>query len=553
MVSPRTPDPDQALQQQAETRTAMLLVGGLTLIRLIALFRTPLELYPDEAQYWLWSRSLAFGYFSKPPIIAWAIWASTALGGDTEPWVRLPAALFQGGAAFTVFLLARRLYDGRTALLATALYALAPGIQLSALAVATDAPLLFFLGLALLAYAALQGAEPGRRLAPAAGLGAALGLAFLSKYAAVYALVGIALHLVVSKTARRSWSPAAAALALGVFAAVLAPNLAWNAAHGFATFRHTASDANWIGRQLFNIGELGEFLGTQFAVFGPIPFAVLLAGAAILGARRRLQPPDLLLLCFTLPPILIVAAQAFVSRANANWSGASYLAGAVLVAAWLTRWRAHRLAVAALAIQGVIAAAFFAVVLQPRLADSLGQANSLKRARGWDQTAEAVIRKARSEQIGGISAVAVNNRFLYDALAYYGRSYFGQPLAPKLAIWIRGERVGNQAEASAPLGPANGQRVLAVAYEGWFDTEMAADFTKVLRPEIDDVWLDRKHSRLLTMFVGEGFRPQPRDPKTGYPNPQWKPGDKVVAKLGPDGVGPQRFQPWRFWPWRFWP
>ncbi|MBS0363134.1 MAG: glycosyltransferase family 39 protein [Proteobacteria bacterium] len=531
MVSPRTPDPAQISEQEAQTRTAMLLVGGLTLIRLIALFRTPLELYPDEAQYWLWSRSLAFGYFSKPPMIAWAIRAATAFGGDLEPWVRLPAALFQGGAAFTVFLLARRLYDGRTALLAAALYALAPGIQLSATVVATDAPLLFFLSLALLAYAHLQGAEGRRRLGLAAGLGAALGLAFLSKYAAVYAVIGIALHLAVSKTARRSWSAPAAGLAILIFAAVLAPNLAWNAAHGFATFQHTAADANWAGRQLFNLPELGEFLGTQFAVFGPIPFAVLLAGAVVLAVRRKLLAADILLLCFTLPPILIVAAQAFVSRANANWSGASYLAGAVLVAAWLTRWRAHRWAVAALVIQGAIAAGFFAMVMDPRLADSLGQANSLKRARGWDQTAQAVVRKARSEQIGGVSAVAVNNRFLYDALAYYGRDYFGRPLAPKLVIWVRGQKAGNQAEASAPLDAANGQRVLAVAYEGWFNTEMAADFARVLRPEIDDIWLDRKHSRTLDMFVGEDFRPQPRDPKTGYPSPEWKPGDRVVPKL----------------------
>src|SRR6202000_2272499 len=97
-------------------QAAWLLILGLTLVRLIALFRTPLELYPDEAQYWLSSRTLAFGYYSKPPVIAWAIWASTALGGDAEAWVRLPAALFQGGAALTAFWLGRRLYGARAGL-----------------------------------------------------------------------------------------------------------------------------------------------------------------------------------------------------------------------------------------------------------------------------------------------------------------------------------------------------------------------------------------------------------------------------------------------------
>ena len=530
MVSPRM-SPAEPGSADAETRMALLLIGGLTMVRLLALFRTPLELYPDEAQYWLWSRTLAFGYYSKPPIIAWAIRATTAFGGDAEPWVRLPAALFQAGAAFAVYTVGRRLYDARVGLLALALYALAPGIQLSSTVVATDAPLLCFNGLSLVAYLAVLDAEGRARLVRAAGLGAALGLAFLSKYAAAYALIGIALHLVVSPAARKAWSIPAALVATGVFALVIAPNLAWNAAHGFATFQHTAAAANWVGRRLFNLKALGEFLGAQFAVFGPIPFATLLAGAALLTWRRRLQSADVLLLCFTLPPILIVAAQAFVSRANANWSGASYLAGAVLVAAWLTRWNARRWTWAALAIQGLVAVGFFAVLLDPRLADAVGQANSLKRARGWDQTAQAVVRKARGEAIGGLSSVAVNNRFLYDALAYYGRDYFAAPLAPKLTIWIRGQKAGNQAEASAPLSAEAGQRVLAVAYEGWFNTEMAADFTKVLRPEIDDVFLDRKHQRTLTMFVGEGFRPQPRDPKTGYPNPEWKPGDQVKPKL----------------------
>lgn len=529
MVNPPMPVAMRPKDVDADARAALLLTAGLTLARLIALFRTPLELYPDEAQYWLWSRALAFGYYSKPPIIAWAIRASTAFGGDAEPWVRLPALLFQSGTTLLVFWIARRLYGSKTALAATALYGLTPAIQLSAMVVATDAPLLFFIGLTVLAYVGLQDAEGrGRRLL-AAALGAVLGLAFLSKYAAVYAMIGIGLHLALAPAARRNWSPASAGLALGAFLLVLAPNLAWNAAHGFATLQHTVADAHWAGHKLFNPAEFAEFLGVQFAVFGPVPFAVLIAGSGLLAYRKRLEPADVLLLCFTLPPIAIVAAQAFVSRANANWSGASYLPGAILVAAWLIRWRARRLLITALAIQGLVAAGFLVLVLQPRLADSLGQSNSLKRARGWTQTAEIIVRRARAEQPAGLSAIAVNNRFLYSALAYYGRDYFREPLAAPLKIWLRGSGAGNQAEASAPLTAESGQRVLAVAYEGWFDTEMAADFTRVVRPEIDDVFLDRTHWRQMDMFVGESFNPRPRDLKTGYPSPEWKPGDSVSA------------------------
>ena len=538
MLAPRMPETLRTKDVDGDGRAAVLLTAVLTLAHLIALFRTPLQLYPDEAQYWLWSRTLAFGYYSKPPIIAWAIWASTALGGNTEPWVRLPAALFQAGATLLVFWVGRRLYGARTGLVAAALYGLAPAIQLSASLAATDAPLLFFIGLTLAAYVALQGSSGRRRLALATGVGAALGLAFLSKYAAVYPLIGIGLHLALSPGARRNWSAAPAALALVAFLLVLAPNLAWNAAHGFATVQHTAADAHWRKGELFNLGELGQFLGQQFAVFGPIPFAVLIVGAGLLAWRRRPEAADLLLLSFMLPPLVIVALQAFVSRANANWSGASYLPGAVLAAAWLIRWRARRLLIAAVAVQALLAAGIFLIVIQPRIGDGLGISNGLKRARGWDQTAQAVVRRVRAEQPAGLSAIAANNRFLYYALAYYGRDYFREPLAAPLTMWLRGTTAGNQAEANAPLTAAAGQRVLAVAYEGWFNTEMAADFAKASGPEIDDIWLDRKHQRRLDLFVGEGFRPRPRDPVTGYPSPAWKPGDAVRATGGEGAVEP---------------
>jgi 4-amino-4-deoxy-L-arabinose transferase-like glycosyltransferase len=499
-----------------ELRAALLLVAALTVARLIALFGTPLELYPDEAQYWLWSRTLDFGYYSKPPMIAWAIWATTAIGGDAEAWVRLSASLFQAGATLVVFLIGRRLYGPQTGLAAAALYGLMPGIQLSALVAATDAPLLFFLGVTILAYVNLLEADGRRRVLLAASLGAALGLAFLSKYAAVYFVVGLALHLALSRSARAAWTLPAAAAALAALAAVLAPNLAWNATHDFATFQHTAANAAWSGVQLFNVAEMGAFVGSQFGVFGPIPLAVLLIGVVLAARRRQLSANDLTLLCFSLPPLLIVTGQAFISRANANWSGAGYLAGAILVAAWLMRWRARRWLIAAVAIQGAVAAFFLAAVISPGLADKVGLANGLKRARGWSQTTELILDRAEREP--GLTAIAVNNRFLFYAMSYYGRDRLGFG-APPLASWLLMEGPRNQAETTAPLTAAIGRRVLMVSYEGWRRAEMQADFAASRDLEIASVWLDPRHKRKVEMFVGEGFAPRPRNAATGLPTP----------------------------------
>ena len=498
-----------------DLRAALALVAALTLARLVALFQSPLELYPDEAQYWLWSRTLDFGYYSKPPVIAWAIWATTALGGDAEPWVRLPAVLFQAGATLMVFAIARRLYGPATGLAAAALYGLMPGIQLSALVAATDAPLLLALGFSLYAYVALQEATGRARLAWAAGLGAALGLAFLSKYAASFYVLGIGLHLAVSRQARTTWTPKAALAAVLTLAAVLAPNLIWNARHGFATFRHTADNAAWSGVQLFNLAEAGAFVASQFGVFGPISMGVLIAGF-VLAWRRTLSAPDLMLACFVLPPLAIVTLQAFISRANANWSGAGYLAGAILVGAWLVRWRARRWLIAAVAIQALVAAIFLAGVTSPDFADRLGLANGLKRARGWSETTDLILDRADQER--GLTAIAVNNRFLFYAISYYGRDRLGAG-APPLTSWLLMDGPRNQAETTAPLTPAIGKRVLMVSYEGWRRAEMQADFAETQGVEIASVGLDRRHKRKVEMFVGKGFSPRPRDPVSGRPTP----------------------------------
>lgn len=501
----------------AAWRAALWITVALTALRLAAIFITPLELYPDEAQYWLWSRTLDFGYFSKPPMVAWSIWATTALGGDAEPFVRLSAPLYQAATALAVFVIGRRLYGVQTGLAACALYHLMPGVQLSAAVVATDAPLMTFLawGLALYLYAPTT--EGLRRQVAAGGAGALLGLAFLSKYAAVYALIGLALHLTLDAEARRRWFWRDALAALGAFLVVIAPNMIWNAVHGFATVQHTAANANWSAGKLFNPGELVDFLGSQFGVFGPIPFGVLLFGAGLLAWRKRLTGADLTLLCFAAPPFVIVTVQALISRANANWTAAGYVAGVILVAAWLMRWRAKTWFIAALATQGVLAALFVAFVISPDLADRMGFANSFKRAKGWSQLTEAIVDRAMHDR--SLSAVAVDDRFMFNAAAYYGRDYFARPDAAPLRMWVRTTHPQNQAEIAAPLQPSDSARVLALSLEPAYAPEMRADFARTGEEEVVRVRLDSERSRRAELFVGETYVRRPRDPLTGLPTP----------------------------------
>jgi hypothetical protein len=215
-----------------------------------------------------------------------------------------------------------------------------------------------------------------------------------------------------------------------------------------------------------------------------------------------------LLLCWALPPLVIVTAQAFISRSNANWAASAYVAGSVLVAALLVRWRAKWWLVLGLGLQAVVAAVFFLWVAAPKTADAMGAANSFKRARGWQESVEAITRLARIDP--SITAVAVDNRFLFNEAAYYGRDFFAGPGAPPLTMWVSGPVARNQAEAEAPLTPALGARVLGASHEGVYRDRMIADFQAAKVVEIARVRLDPKHYRRVELLMGEGFKPRAR-------------------------------------------
>src|SRR3954468_1375377 len=76
----------------------------------------PLELAPDEAHYWQWSRHLDWSYYSKGPLVAWLIRASCELFGDlsvrlvgTELLaVRLPAVASQAALLAGLYVLTSR-------------------------------------------------------------------------------------------------------------------------------------------------------------------------------------------------------------------------------------------------------------------------------------------------------------------------------------------------------------------------------------------------------------------------------------------------------------
>jgi 4-amino-4-deoxy-L-arabinose transferase-like glycosyltransferase len=243
---------------------------------------------------------------------------STEICGVSEFCVRLPSPLIHTATALLLFAVAARLYDARIGFWSALVYATLPGVSLSAGIISTDVPLLFFWALALYALVALI---DDRGWWPAGLLGLARGFGLNAKYAMAYFLLCGALYLIATPERRWLLRDARLYTSLAIGLLLIAPNLVWNQLNGFATFAHTADNAKWTG-SLFNPGNALEFIGAQFGVFGPILFGALLAitGRA---CRARLPAADPLVVAFALPVLVVVTAQALLSRAHANWAAVS--------------------------------------------------------------------------------------------------------------------------------------------------------------------------------------------------------------------------------------
>ena len=446
-------------------QATLLLVGLLTGLRIALLFSADHNLGPDEAQYWTWAKDLDLGYFSKPPMIAWIIAATTAVFGDGEAAVRLASPLFHMGTALLVFALARDLYDDRVAFWSALTFATVPAVWFSSGLITTDVPLLFFWALALLA---LHRTLTECSLRWALLLGISIGLGLLSKYAMLYFLLCTVIYL--ASTAEHRWllGSRLGLIAIGIALLLFSPNILWNMTHDFSTVAHTAENARWWG-QLFEFGDLLEFLGAQFGVFGPILFGALIWGLAT--RRSRGHEADRYLLCFVLPVILIVAIQAWVSRAHANWAATAYVAGSILIVAWLGRTPLGRRAVtASIGLHTVVGLALGALILYPALADALGRGQDFKRIRGWDSLGAMVVQKVDSDDGSPpYSAILTDDRHIHAELRYYARAA-GLPVVN----WDHDGVPQNHFEFAARIREDQGKRVLWV-------TRMDSGFDRITR------------------------------------------------------------------------
>ena len=384
-----------------------LLLPGLWLLRLFTAAHSGAGLFVDEAQYWEWSRELAWGYYSKPPLLPVLIKFSVWVAGDDTTgvrwlvqmcWAVVPLVLWRLGwemqrdsqrpmasphavGAWAAVLFAGSLASGVLGQVAT-----------------TDGPLVLLWSLQLwLVWRAM--AQPSR-WSRWLWLGIVLALGLLSKYTMSAVLASWAVwwwlghrHAAVSK---------GMALAVCLAALALLPHLAWNQAHDWPTLKHTAdllsgasvsSDA-FLAKFL---PRLAEYLGSQALLAGPV-FLIVSVWVVMRLWIKPATPP----LNFSTSPAMwawhgswplwaIGGLQAMQGTAQINWPAPALL-GASLALGWLLgsrqaawRWREP--------VAVVLMASFFSTALslggdwraRLNLPVQKSKWDLWGRARGWEE------------------------------------------------------------------------------------------------------------------------------------------------------------------------
>ncbi len=295
-----------------------------------------LDLAPDEAHYWDWSRHLDWSYYSKGPLVAYLIRAGCEVLGSNVLGVRLPAVICGSLLLLSLYVLTVQVYGRERlacAVVAVALtsYVLAAGSSLMTI----DSPYTCCWGWALVfGYQAAV-----RRSAwawPLAGL--AVGLGILAKYTMVVWLPSLGLFLLTSREhrglllRRGFWS------ACAVAAVCCLPILIWNQAHDWVTLRHVFRQAGGNnGPSLFWEGPF-IYLGTQFLLLLGFWFV---AWVAAMWAHRPWKEEDAgkrYLWWLSAPMFAMFLAFSVKTKGGEpNWPIAAYVSGLVLAAGWLVR------------------------------------------------------------------------------------------------------------------------------------------------------------------------------------------------------------------------
>jgi len=311
-----------------KTPLVLFILIIITIFRIYSLHVSPIELSVDEAQYWHWSRDIDFGYFTKPPLIAWIIAFSTLIFGNEEWAVRLFSPMTHLFISLVLWGTGKFAFGSNSGKVAALIWIFTPAASLGGFIISTDTPLLFFWSLSL--FCLLISIRQNSSFS-SLFVGIFLGFAFLSKYAALFFLIFLIIWWLIYD--RSTFLSIKNILIILLTSTLIAStNLYWNYLNDFATLNHTISNAN-LSVLTLNNNNVIDFLSSQFLVFGPL--LLLLYLLVIIDSLFKGRDITLLAM-ISFPIIILITVQSFLKIANANWAVTAYVGATLIISYYAT-------------------------------------------------------------------------------------------------------------------------------------------------------------------------------------------------------------------------
>lgn len=494
---------------------SLLLITTATLARYWFVASGQLNLAPDEAQYWDWSRSLQWSYYSKGPLIAFINYVGTAFLGATELGVRsgamIGALVMQVAVLGWIGIYLKRI---RTAfwtlfVLNTTMLFMAGGLLMT-----TDNPLLVFWLLGMICFGV---AVDKGHLAAFIMIGLCLALGITAKYTMV---LFIPLTLVAAFWIGRKqdmpalfWPRLLKALGIGGLVGML-PILIWNATNGWVGIKHVLYRGAMAGdkaKVFFELKNFPEYLGSQLGVVTPWWFVFLFIGAWLVAVQLLKsdrepvfpwlsRPMGIILTVYFWPVWLFFLFWSLHTKVEANWSATAYPAGIMLAALAVERfvhrdprprWR--------FAWPALGAVVFILLHLQGFIPFDSPK-NPVHRLMGW-QDLGVQVAKARDELGPEESVFVFGSEYGVTAeLSFYVP---GQ----KRAFCLAGGRKMNQYDLWP--GPDSGMQNAVFVYKGQKDkvSERVLElFESVDEPRVITSTHGKRTGQTFTIFLCRGYK-----------------------------------------------
>ncbi|MGW3897514.1 glycosyltransferase family 39 protein [Micromonospora profundi] len=234
----------------------------------------------DELYFLLAGRHLDWGYVDQGPLVPALARLLDMIAPDNLVVLRTPSAMVAGGAVLLVAAIVRELGAGRAAQTFAAVLAALSGIVLANghLLSTTTVDLLVWLAAAWCVVRLLRTGDTRWAL----GIGLALGVGMLNKVLPALLAVGLIAGVAIAgprRLLRDRWVLAAA----GIAALLAAPNLIWQAVHGFPQLGVAASIAD--GDSSYS-GRLDAFI-LHFVIISPYAVPIWIAGLVALLRRPQ--------------------------------------------------------------------------------------------------------------------------------------------------------------------------------------------------------------------------------------------------------------------------